>query len=461
MTMDAATPTEANSPAAPVPVPSPVLDAAPDTAQDREFDWRNCWYPVSFLCDLPRDRPTAVSLYDEPLVLFFDAEGRVTCLRDRCPHRAARLSDGQVIDGKLECLYHGWQFGTKGRCVLIPQLYPDKNIPEPAHARVYPVAIRHEIVWVWAGDPDRADAALIPPAAHDDAAQVFSVTFQMDLPYDQTYLIENVIDVAHIHIAHHGVRGGGLRSAAKPLDFQILESGIAGIKGSYRSVGLVRAAGSPSIGGAVVEYVAPNLIRYASRYQDPALIAGLDLYSLPLGKNRCRLLYRKYSNFTSARERWKPRWMEHLTQCTILEQDMAVVVGQHAQIERAAVPLRDIWLPLKSSDRLVIEYRRWLDRFGWDLPFYRGFATSRNSGPDPTLAVLPTGRRVLHGHICATCGRVHRNLDRAGTALWVFAAAALLSAVMLDAQAPRIMLGFGAAIAAGLAVAARRLMAWF
>jgi hypothetical protein len=267
--------------------------------------------------------------------------------------------------------------------------------------------------------------------------------------------------VAHIHIAHHGVRGGGLRSAAKPLDFQILDSGREGIRGSYRSVGLVRAAGSPSIGGAVVEFVAPNLIRYASKYQDPGLIAGLDLFSLPLGKNRCRLLYRKYSNFTSVRERSKPRWLEHLTQCTILEQDMAVVVGQHAQIERLALPLRNIWLPLKTSDRLVIEYRRWLDRFGWDLPFYRGFATARNSGPDPALPALPTHRRVLHGQICATCGRVHRTLDRAGTVLWMVAAAALLLAVVLDGQAMRIGLGLGAAVAAGLAVAARRFMAWF
>jgi len=306
--------------------PQVMADDLAEPERGRDFDWRDCWYPVPFLCDLPQDRPTRVSLYDEPLVLFFDAQGQVNCLKDRCPHRAARLSDGQMIDGKLECLYHGWQFGAAGRCVLIPQLYPDKNIPESAHVRAYPVAIRHDIVWFWAGDPSSADPGLIPPAAYPDGAEVFSVTFQMDLPYDQTYLIENVIDVAHIHIAHDGVRGGGLRAAAKPLDFQILDSGLSGFRGTYRSVGLVRAEGSPTLGGAQVEFVALNLIRYASKYRDPDLIAGLDLFSLPLGKNRCRLLYRKYSNFTSTRERMKPRWLEHLSQCRILEQDMAVVV---------------------------------------------------------------------------------------------------------------------------------------
>lgn len=416
----------------------PVDASTVDTREILPFAWQDCWYPAGFLRDLPRDRPISVSLYDQPLVLFFDDGGRVICLRDRCPHRAARLSDGQMIDGRLECLYHGWQFGAEGRCLLIPQLYPDKDIPERSHVRAYPTAIRQEIVWIWAGAADSADETLIPGAAYDADAEVHSVTFQIDLPYDQTYLIENVIDVAHIHIAHHGVRGGGRREAAKPLDFQIHESGKSGIRASFRSFGLKREQDSPALGGATVEFVAPNLIRYASKYQDPGLIAGLDLYSLPMGKNKCRLLYRKYSNFTSAREKIKPRWLEHLTQCKILEQDMAVVVGQHAQIEREDTPLRDIWLPLKTSDRLVVEYRKWLDQFGSGLPFYRGFATAQNSRTDAALSGLPVDRHVLHTRICATCGQLHHNLGRAIMVLWVLIAVSATGGLAVDGHAYRI-----------------------
>ena len=36
--------------------------------------------------------------------------------------RLAKLSEGQVIDGRLECLYHGWQFEGDGQCVKIPQV---------------------------------------------------------------------------------------------------------------------------------------------------------------------------------------------------------------------------------------------------------------------------------------------------------------------------------------------------
>lgn len=413
---------------------------APEKAQD--FDWENCWYPVSFLRDLARDKPTGFSLYDEPLVLFFDGDDRLICLHDICPHRAARLSDGQIVDGRLECLYHGWQFGAEGDCLHIPQLLPGKSMPIRACARAYPVEIRQGIVWIWAGEADRADAALIPSTPGADGPDVFDVTFQMDLPYDQSYLIENVIDVAHIHIAHDGVRGGGVRDAAKPLEFDIQDSSIAGIRSTFRTVGLNRDADSPGLQGALVEFVAPNLIRYASQYSDPDLVAGLELFSIPFGKGRCRLLYRKYSNFTGWREKFKPRWMEHQTQVLILEQDMGVVMGQHEEIERSGKHLRDIWLPLKSSDRLVIEYRKWLDRFGGALPFYRGFATAKDSAPAEGYDQFATGRHALHTKVCSTCSGVYRTTRRLMYLMAAVSVAALaLSVLNAGTSASAIYLG--------------------
>ena len=395
--------------------------AGPESA----FDWQNCWYPVTFLEDLARDRPTSFSLYDEPLMMFVDGDGKIVCLVDRCAHRAARLSDGRIVDGRIECLYHGWQYDATGVCVRIPQLQENLRIPPKACVRSYPVAVRHDLVWIWAGDPGRADEALIPTSSKLDDPEVTTVDFQTDLPYDQSYLIENVIDVAHIHIAHDGMRGGGVRAAAKPLEFDVLESTVTGIKSTYKTIGI----NSKVLKRALVEFIAPNLIRYTSEYSKEGLVAGLDLYSLPLGKSRCRLLYRKYSNFTSTRERLKPRWLEHWTQCTILEQDMGVVIGQHEHIERAQGRLGDLWCPIRTSDRLVIEYRKWLDRFGANLPFYRGYDSVKQGDRESLFANARSDRYSLHTKVCATCSRLYRNVKAATKGLWV--AAAVLAAVAL------------------------------
>lgn len=389
------------------------------TTREPALDWRNLWYPVSFLEDLPRDRPSAITLYDEPLVLFFDGEGRLSCLQDKCAHRAARLSDGQIVDGRLECLYHGWQYGADGKCLRIPQLADRLAIPEKACIRRFPLEIKQGLVWIWAGDPEMADPSSIATTQALDDPSVTKLDFQMDLPYDQSYFIENVIDVAHIHIAHHGVRGGGDRAAAKPIRFEILESSISGIRAELGSMDDGGQTQNSVLKRALVDFIAPNLIRYTTEYRNESLISGLDLYSLPLGKSRCRMFYRKYANFTSWKESWKPRWLEHWTQCLILQQDMNVVIGQYEAIERAKGGLGKLWLPLKTSDKLVIEYRKWLDKYGENLPFYRGFSTSKQSKEDPFVARASSDRYSLHTKICGTCDKTYRRINNSIRALWI------------------------------------------
>lgn len=375
---------------------------------DNEFHWQDCWYPVVFSKDLPADKPYSFELYGEALVLFFDDQDQVCCLRDRCPHRAARLSDGHVVDGKLECLYHGWQFDHSGRCVHIPQMLADKAIPERACTKSFEVQIVQGIVWIWAGESATADLSKLPSIDNFDAEDIFSVDYIIDLPYDQTYLIENIIDVAHIHVAHHGLRGGGHRSMAMPLNFEVSENSVNGISASYQSVGLEINRDLSAINRAEISFVAPNLIHYITDYKDKNLIAGLALYSLPLTQGKCRLLYRKYSNFYSWKERAKPRFIEHWIQNQILQQDMALIIGQYEEIERSDNDLKDVWLPIKSSDTLVIMYRKWLDKFAIDSPMFRGFSSHSNTASTHDLPKTENSVFNLHTRHCSSCKKVYK-----------------------------------------------------
>ena len=95
------------------------------SSQTTAFDWRNQWYPVHFSRDLPEGQPQRVYIFDEPVVLLKRPQGQgVVALKDRCPHRAAALSEGRMTpDGQLQCAYHGWSFdGESGMCTNIPQV---------------------------------------------------------------------------------------------------------------------------------------------------------------------------------------------------------------------------------------------------------------------------------------------------------------------------------------------------
>lgn len=106
---------------------TPAADSktAKHATQLPAFDWRKQWYPVHFACDLPEGKPQRVYIFDEPIVLLKrPGEQGVVALKDRCPHRAAALSEGRMTpDGQLQCAYHGWSFdGESGICTNIPQV---------------------------------------------------------------------------------------------------------------------------------------------------------------------------------------------------------------------------------------------------------------------------------------------------------------------------------------------------
>ena len=47
--------------------------------------------------------------------------GLIYAFRDECPHAGWRLSDGEFVDGALECAGHGWEFDlATGRCDTVP-----------------------------------------------------------------------------------------------------------------------------------------------------------------------------------------------------------------------------------------------------------------------------------------------------------------------------------------------------
>ena len=120
---------------------------------------RNTWYVFAWADEIG-EAPLGRTIAGEPLVVFRGKEG-LAALEDVCPHRFVPLSRGAVADGVLECAYHGLRFGKAGKCVLNPLGEP----PEAAAVRAYPVVELHAAIWVWMGDPDKADSALIPDFA--------------------------------------------------------------------------------------------------------------------------------------------------------------------------------------------------------------------------------------------------------------------------------------------------------
>jgi nitrite reductase/ring-hydroxylating ferredoxin subunit len=72
------------------------------------------------LAEVPLDALYRVEASGTALVLF-RKNGSITAFEDRCPHAHWPLSEGELKDGILQCIGHGWEFDVQsGRCLTVP-----------------------------------------------------------------------------------------------------------------------------------------------------------------------------------------------------------------------------------------------------------------------------------------------------------------------------------------------------
>ena len=163
------------------------------------------------------DRPLAVRVCGEALVVWRAGSGEVAAAPDKCPHREAPLSDGQIVEGLLECPYHGWSFDGQGRCALIPSSGPGGPVPSKAHLSRVQVQERYGLVWVALDEP----AAPLPDIEVDrDPTYRRIVEPMQEWHCAATRMVDNFLDVAHFPWVHTGTFGAASERVVAPVTLE-------------------------------------------------------------------------------------------------------------------------------------------------------------------------------------------------------------------------------------------------
>ena len=178
---------------------------------------RSEWMVAARSTDLTNGAVLPVTVMGEDLVLW-RREGEVMAWKDLCIHRGAKLSLGKVVDGCLQCAYHGWRFDSSGACVLIPA-QPQRAIP--GKARAFPVHVleRYGVVWVCL---DKPRAPL--PALHGwplEGVRFLATAHRLEAK--ATRVIENYLDFSHLPFLHGGYLGDPDRAFVQ--DYDVSEEG--------------------------------------------------------------------------------------------------------------------------------------------------------------------------------------------------------------------------------------------
>ncbi|WP_309090500.1 aromatic ring-hydroxylating dioxygenase subunit alpha [Phenylobacterium sp.] len=122
------------------------------------------WYFAALSSDLKPGKLARHEILGEPVLLGRGNAGELFALRDICPHRAAPLSAGRIVNDTVECPYHGWRFRADGACAAIPSLTGDQAMDVGRiRVRRYPVAESQGLVFVWIGDDAASEPDQPPP----------------------------------------------------------------------------------------------------------------------------------------------------------------------------------------------------------------------------------------------------------------------------------------------------------
>ena len=161
----------------------------------------NAWYCAAFSDEIKAE-PLGRTYLDQPVVLYRKPDGGVAALSDVCPHRFAPLHEGQLNGDRLSCPYHGLTFDSSGACVHNP--HGTGKIPPRSSLRVYPVAERQGVVWIWMGEPGHADTAKIVDLKLIGGEGHPRVQGHIKMAAGYQLIIDNLLDLNHAPYLHGG-----------------------------------------------------------------------------------------------------------------------------------------------------------------------------------------------------------------------------------------------------------------
>ncbi len=161
---------------------------------------RRYWQPAALAEELPiSGAPVAIRLLGEDLVLFRDETGQPGLLSIHCAHRGADLSYGRLEDGGIRCIYHGWLYDRRGRCLEQPGEPAGSTFRERIRQTAYPCVEAAGVIFAYLGP---GEPPLLP--AYDfltaPDAWVTATKYHQDCNYLQGN--EGNFDPQHLSFLH-------------------------------------------------------------------------------------------------------------------------------------------------------------------------------------------------------------------------------------------------------------------
>ncbi len=225
---------------------------------------RNCWYVAAWSRDFVGEELLARMVIGRPILLYRASDCKIVAIEDRCVHRLVPLSRGRREGDAVRCMYHGMVFDRTGACIEVPG---QTHIPR-VHVASFPVVERNGWAWIWMGDPELADPALIPVEYGFGEPEWEMEGDSLDYAVDYQLINDNLTDFSHLAYVHEQTFQLTTAWAETHPEVTRLERGIQvqrWIKGggaTTRQLGITEATDQWSS----YRYLAPGVLLLSGRF---------------------------------------------------------------------------------------------------------------------------------------------------------------------------------------------------
>ena len=309
---------------------------------------QNMWYPVCQSVHLGR-QPLGIHRVDRDIVLWRDSTGKILAHDDRCLHRGAKLSIGQIVNDTLRCAYHGWCYDTTGQCTTIPtSKTAQAKLAPRLRLQSFETQERAGLVWAFFAENENVPAPplVIPEELENPAYSGFIC--EAEWKANWILILENLADPMHGPFLHgqsltlsRGALEDDMRTKRTANGFIVEREGQRGVNFDWSEF-----------------YCRESLwVRLDIPLPfGPKGILRILCFATPIDENSTLVYFLRYRNLVGWRRAYwrflyKTFWeKQHFK---VIEQDRRILESQRGAQSRLAEHLA-------NSDRGVTELRKFL-----------------------------------------------------------------------------------------------------
>lgn len=165
------------------------------------------WFPICLSAEVVQGQIVGRDFLDGRVVIYRGNDGAARVQSAYCPHLGADLATGKMVDGRIQCSFHQWEYDTDGMCVKT-----GAGLPPPPAACLYtfPTIERFGIIYAFNGHEPMWN---LVDFEYPDNDLVFEAFMSDEYTCDPWIFASNTPDTQHISVVH-----GFKFKAADPME---------------------------------------------------------------------------------------------------------------------------------------------------------------------------------------------------------------------------------------------------